>query len=256
LKTNTIKSILYIALILALPLTIYSQDINAMFREAQQLEEARKEPEALKKYQEIIKLQPAHLVSLCKVSELYCLIGSRQKEKQAKMQYYKTAKRYAETALKINPDYSEANFVMSMAMGRMALILNGQEKITAVIDIKRYAEIAIRNDPSNFKPYHVLGKWHYEVSSLNAFERMGVKLLFGGFPPSSFAESIKYYERSRTLNPAFALNYLELGRVYRKNNQPQKAIDVLQKLQSVPLKLAEDTRIKREGNEILKALQQ
>jgi hypothetical protein len=85
---------------------------------------------------------------------------------------------------------------------------------------------------------------------------MGVKLLFGGFPPSSFAESIRYYERSRALNPAFALNYLELGRVYRKNNQPEKAIEVLKRLQAVPLKLAEDTRIKREGNEMLKALQQ
>ena len=226
-----------------------------MFREAQRLEEGRREPEALKKYQEIIKLQPAHLASLCKISELHCLIGSRQKDKQSKMQYYKMAKQFAESALRINPDYSEANFVMAMAMGRMALILSGQDKITAVIDIKRYAEIAIRNDPSNFKPYHVLGKWHYEVSSLNTFERMAVKLLFGGFPPSSFSESIKYYERSRTLNPAFALNYLELGRVYRKNNQPEKAIEVLKKLQSVPTTLAEDTRIKREGNDMLKALQ-
>jgi tetratricopeptide (TPR) repeat protein len=239
-----------------MPYSSVSQDSGSLFHEAQRLEESRKEAEALKKYQEVVKAQPHHLAALCKVSELYCLIGSRQQQKQAKIEHYKTAKQYAEAALKINPNYSDANFVMSMAMGRMALVLNGNEKIKAVNDIKRYAETAIRNDPANFKAYHVLGKWHFEVSSLNAFERMAVRLLFGGFPPSSFAESIRCYERSRSISPGFALNYLELAKVYRKNNQANKAMEILKKLQSLPAKSADDARIKREGNELLNALQQ
>jgi tetratricopeptide (TPR) repeat protein len=242
-------------LLLALPYINSGQDSGALFIEAQRLEESRKEAEALKKYQEVIKAQPHHIPALCKVSELYCLIGSRQPQKQSKIQHFKTAKQYAETALKINPNHSDANFVMSMAMGRMALILSGNDKIQAVNDIKRYAETAIRNDPANFKAYHVLGKWHFEVSSLNAFERMGVRLLFGGFPPSSYAESIRCYERSRAISPGFALNYLELAKVYRKNNQVSKAVELLKKLQSIPPKTTDDARIKKEGNELLNALQ-
>jgi tetratricopeptide (TPR) repeat protein len=241
-------------LALALLTAGFSQDINVMYREAQRLEESKKEIEALKKYLDIIKYQPAHITALCKASELNTVIGSRQQEKEGKLQYFRTARKYAEAALRINPNFSEANLVMAMAMGRMAMLLNGSDKIHAVSDIKKYAEVAIRSDPGNFKAYHVLGKWHYEVSSLNAFERMGVKVFYGGLPASSFAESIKYYEKSRSLNPEFALNYLEVAKAYIENNQVDKAIELLKKLQTIPVKTTDDPKIKSEGNKLLKQL--
>ena len=234
-----------------MPFAVFSQEVNTLFREAQRLEESRREAEALKKYQEVVRTQPTHIAALCKISELLCIIGSRQTGKPAKLQYFRSAKQSAETALKLNPNHSDANFVMSMAMGKMALMLSGQEKIKAVIDIKRYAESSVRNDPSNYKAYHVLGKWHFEVSSLNTLERMGVKFLFGGFPSSSFAESIRCYEKSRSINPAFALNYLEAAKAYHKNNQDNKAIELLKRLQSLPVKTTDDPQIRKEGNQLL-----
>ena len=245
---------LFLFIGLALHCVTYSQDINVMFKEAQRLEEARKDIDALRKYLDILKIQPLNISGLCKASELHCMIGSRQPQKSNKLEYFKTARRYAEAALRVNPNFSEANFVMSMAIGRMALLLSGHDKIKAVYDIKKYAEIAIRNDPSNFKAYHILGKWHYEVSSLNAFERMGARVFYGGLPSASFAESIKYYEKSRSINPDFALNYLEVAKAYHKNNQDNKAIEVLKKLQTVPVKNADDPRIKSEGTKMLKEL--
>lgn len=235
--------------------TSNSQDAKALIKEAEALETAYKEADAFKKYLEVLRIQPDNLTALCKASELSCLIGNRQKSKATRLEYFKSGKKYAETALRVNPNYSEANFVMSMAMGRMALLLSGREKIAAVNDIKKYAENAVRNDPRNFKAYHVLGKWHFEVSSLSSFERMGARLLFGGLPPSSFSESIRNYEKSRLISPEFALNYLEIAKAYRKNEQENKAIEVLQKLQTLPVKNADDPRIKREGNEMLKELQ-
>lgn len=232
-----------------------AQDVNVLLREADHLEDLKKENDAYKKYLEILKIYPNHLPALCKASELCSMIGNRQAEKSSKLNYFKEARRYAETALHVNPAYPDANFVMSMAMGRMALVLSGREKIAAVNDIKKYAELAIRYDPKNFKAYHVLGKWHFEVSSLNSFERIAVKVLFGGMPPSSFNESIKCYEKSRLLKPDFILNYLEIAKAYRKNNQDAKAIEVLKKLQVMPVKMADDPRVKTEGYELMKKLQ-
>jgi tetratricopeptide (TPR) repeat protein len=255
LKTDYIIRSLLPIIFLGFSSSIFSQDFNTVFREAQRLEESGKEGEALKKYQEALLVQPSHIAALCKVSELQSMVGSRQADKHSKLRYYTMAKQTAETALKIHPDNAEANFVMSVAMGRVAQVASGQDKISAVMDIKKYAERAVHYDPANYKAYHVLGKWHFEVSSLNSFEKMGVKLLFGGFPPSSFAESIKYYEKSRSLNPAFALNYLEVAKAYHKNNQDAKAIEVLKKLPSVPAKTSDEIRIRKEGNAMLKALQ-
>ena len=254
LKNKFTISIVVLTLSLVFSRVTFAQDVHSLFTEAQRLEDNRKEAEALRKYLDVIKMQPAHLPALCKVSELYNIIGSRQRDKQSRLTYYKMAKKYAETALKINPRYSDANFVMAIAMGRMALILGGQDKITAVNDIKKYAEIAAITDPANYKAFHVLGKWHYEVSSLNAFERMGVKMLFGGFPPSSYHESIRNYEKSRTLNPGFALNYLEVAKVYNKSGQDKKALEILKKLQSLPVKSSEDPRIRKDAEQLIKKL--
>lgn len=226
-----------------------------LLREADHLEVLKKENDAYKKYLEVIKIHPNHLAALCKASELCSLIGNRQTEKSSKLKYFKEARRYAETALHINPAYPDANFVMAMAMGRMALVLSGREKIAAVSDIKKYAELSIRYDPKNFKAYHVLGKWHFEVSSLNSFERIAVKVLFGGMPPSSFNESIKFYEKSRLLKPDFILNYLEIAKAYHKNDQDAKAIEILKRLQVIPVKMADDHHIKTEGYELMKKLQ-
>jgi tetratricopeptide (TPR) repeat protein len=254
LKSNFSPYKLLLFFTLAFYIDGFSQDVNVLYRDAQRLEESKKDVDALRKYLDVVKYQPNHVAALCKISELNCLVGSRQQEKSARLQYYRSARSYAEAALKVNPNYSEANFVMAMAMGRLALLVSGSEKIHAVTDIKKYAENAIRLDNSNFKAYHVLGKWHYEVSSLNSFERIAVKLFYGGLPASSFADAIRCYEKSRALNPEFALNYLEVAKAYRKIKQDKKAIEVLKKLQTIPVTTTDDPRIKTEGNKMLQEL--
>ena len=248
------KSLVYIVFFfLVVPAVMTAQDITALQKEAERLEPASQE-ESYKRYQEILQLQPANINALCKSSQLCSSIGHRQASKSAQISYFKTARRYAETALRLQPAGSEPNFVMALAMGRIALISSGREKIEAVNDIRHYAEAAVRADNSNFKAWHVLGKWHYEVSNLNAFERTAARLLYGGLPPSSFQESIMYYEKSRTLNPDFALNYLELAKSYHRIDQNGKAIELLNKLMALNNKIQDDPQVKAEGRQLLKEL--
>ncbi|MDP4131106.1 MAG: hypothetical protein Q8939_13165, partial [Bacteroidota bacterium] len=155
----------------AFPSILLSQDLNPLLREAQQQESSLHENEAFLKYAEILKLQPNNLIALCKCSELSSRIGARISRKDKMQQYFIAAKNYASSALRVDPNSSDANFVMALALGRLSLIAGTRERIVLARDIKRYAEISIRLDPSNFKPYHVLGKWNYEVSDLNVAER-------------------------------------------------------------------------------------
>ena len=205
-------------LLLVLPVENFAQDVNALLREAQQLEESFKENESFGKYSEILKLQPVNLTALCKCSELCSRIGNRQNEKAKKTDYFRAAKTYANAAVRVNPNNSEANFVMAFALGRQTLISSGRERIAAVKDIRYYADLSIREDPNNFKSYHVLGKWNYEVSNLSLTERSMAKWIFGGLPKASLQDAITDFERSLALNPSFLLNYLELARAYSRNN--------------------------------------
>jgi tetratricopeptide (TPR) repeat protein len=240
-------------LIFALPLFCVAQDIAAIQREAEQLELTSDEA-AFKKYQEILHIQPVNLLAICKSSELCSAIGHKQTLKSLKIDYFKTARRFAEIALKLSPTSSEANFVMAIAMGRMALVLGGREKIEAVNDIKKYSELAIKYDPSNFKPYHVLGRWHYEVSNLGGLERTAARLFYGGLPPASLKDAIDNYEKSMSLRPDAMVNYTELAKCYIRNKQKDKAIALLNKLMAMTEKTPADVRVKDEGKRLIKEL--
>lgn len=249
------KYILIISLTLFSVPVAMSQDVNILIREAQKEEAVFREQEALAKYLEVLRYQPNHLTALCKTSELYNILGKRQQAKDKQKQYYLFAKKYAEQALRVNPNHAEANFVMSIAMGRMALISSGEEKIQAVREIRSYAEKCVRLDPFNYKGYHVLARWYLEVSDLNSLERWLVKVAYGALPKATLDEAIVYYEKSRSLNPGLVVNYLELAKAYNRKGQEAKAIEMLRTMEKLPNSAADDPKIKREGKELLKELE-
>lgn len=236
---------------LLVPLLTAAQGIDKLLQEARQYEVVFKENEALLKYLEILKIQPDHIVSLCKASELFSLTGKRQSSKEKQKEYYAAALKYAKLAYATNPTYSDACFVMSVAMGRLAMMASGQEKIDAVKAIKSYAEKAVQYDPSSFKGYHVLGKWHYEVSNLNSLEKWLVKVTYGALPEASLSKAIAYYEKSMQLNNTVLINYLELAKAYYKNDEEKKAIGTLEAIGRLPNTSGDDATIRAEAHKLL-----
>lgn len=239
-------------LLLILPFENKAQDLANILNEAKQLEAAFKDQEALDKYLEVLRYQPGNLQALVKTSELYSILGKRQSGKDNQKKYYNNAKTYAQKALQSNPNSADANFVMAVAVGRVALISSGDEKIKNVRDIKSYAEKAVRLDAANFKGYHVLGKWHYEVSNLSSVEKWLVKVSFGALPEASLEDAIRYYEKSKQLNPGFLLNYLELAKSYNRQDKVTKAIEYLEALLKLPDVTSDDATIRKEAQKLLK----
>ena len=243
--------ILPLILLFILPFETQAQDIGVLLNEASQLESRFNDQQALQKYSQVLRHQPNNLNALCKSSELHALLGRDQPTKEKQADHYKIARSHARQALKVNPNSSEANFVMAFALGRIALISSGDERIDAVKDVKAYAEKAIQLDPSHYKAYHVLGKWHYEVSNLNAVEKWLLKVAYGSMPASSLQTAIRNYEKSRQLNPGFLLNYLELAKSYHRNDQPKKAVDLLNVMMKLPRTSSNDETIKLNGKKLL-----
>lgn len=245
---STIGLVLFL---LILPFENNAQDINALLKDAQQLENAFKEPEALQKYLDVLRYQPNNLTALIKISELYSILGKHQGTKEKQKEYYRNARTYAQKALQVNASSSDANVAMALAMGRTALMSSGDEKIKAVKDIKTYSEKAVQLDPNNYKAYHVLARWHYEVSDLNSVEKWLVKVAYEALPKASLDDAIKYYEKSRQLNPSFLLNYLELAKSYHRKDNDKKARELLETMLKMPNKIADDANIKVKGKKLL-----
>ena len=128
----------------------YAQDPKEMVKDAIRLESTLRDEEALSKYKEVLLLQPTNIFAICRCSELCSRLANRMKSnKQLRDDYYAAARTYALTALSLNPKSSDANFVMSVVMGRVALTKSGKDKIAAAKDIKKYADLAVQYDPTN-----------------------------------------------------------------------------------------------------------
>lgn len=226
---------------------VSAQNYATLIAEADRLEAIPNEKAAFLKFKEALKLQPTSLYALAKCSELCCRVGGREKSTKLRDEYYATAQIYAETALKHYPNSDEANVAMAFSIAKSLMLKSGKEKIIAVKELKNYGDKAVSQNPKNFKAWHVLGKWNYEVSNLNVIERTAVKIIYGGLPPASLNNSIMYYEKAKSLAPNFTLNYLELAKAYNKNDETTKALTQLNYLLAIKNQTEDDPRIKDEA---------
>lgn len=249
------KQQFFIFLFLVSTYISFAQDVNYLMKEGEQLEKSMKDEEANKKYLEALTISPNDLKALVKTSEMNSIIGNRQKDNKKKIEYYSAARTYAESALKVKSTDADANYVMALAMGRMAMISSGKEKVKSVRDIKTYADSALAANPKHIRALHVLGKWHLEVTTLNFAEKAALKVIYGGLPPASLPLAILNFEKARGLDPWFVLNYLELAKAYKENGQSDKAIDILNKMIKLPPKTLDDPGYKAEGKKLLESLQ-
>jgi tetratricopeptide (TPR) repeat protein len=232
-----------------------AQDVGALIKEADRLEAVPDETAAYEKFKEVLKVKPTNLHALSKCSELCSRIGKRQKDHVLRDSYYTAAKIYAETALRIDSTNTEASCSMAIALGRSTMSKTGKEKMLNAKEIRKYIDISIKSDPNNFLAWHVLGRWHYEISSLNFLERSAVKIFYGGLPASSFQESVAAFEKSQALTPGFILNYYELARAYHRNGETPKAISTLKLLLTLPNHTEDDPAIKDDSKKMLALLE-
>jgi tetratricopeptide (TPR) repeat protein len=245
---------IFFLLLAAISLCTYAQTEQQLLTKAHQQEAAINENGAFETLKQVLRINPRNYYALWKISEYCSRIGNRQATKEKKQAFFNAGKAYAESAIKINPNGADGYYALAVAMGRYALAQSGKEKINAVKEIRSNAEKAIRLNPNHGRAWHVMGKWHYEVSNLGIMEKAGVRLMYGGLPEASLKESIQAYEKAKSLEPNFALNYLELAKAYNRNDETTKAIECLRKLPSLPNKTQDDTRIKTEGAALLKKL--
>ena len=232
----------------------FSQDVKALLNEGDRLELVPNQNAAFLVFKDVLKQQPNNLHALTKAAEICSSIGSRETNLNTRDNYFAVALIYAKTAYKLYPESDVANVTMAIVQGRIILLKSGKEKIAAVKDLKMYAEKAIAANANNFKAWHILGKWHYEVSNLTAFERTAAKLFYGALPASSLTTCIACYEKAKLLSSSFSLNYLELAKAYKRNGEKAKAIAQLNFLFTLKNVTDDDAKIKQEATVLLKKL--
>lgn len=222
---------------------------------ADSLYEAFEEKEALDRYLKIVERDPDHYKALWRASFLYSRVGNRLETEEKQKTYFNKAIDLAERALEIDSTHSQSNYVMSVAMGRKALISGARERVAASRAIKKYADRALEYNSGNAGAWHVLGRWHFKVANLSWIERMAANTLFGGIPGNaSNKKAAEAIEKAISLNEDYILYYRDLAKVYEAMGEEGEAIANCRTATGKPLLTPDDKRLKRECRELIDEL--
>jgi tetratricopeptide (TPR) repeat protein len=191
-----------------------------------------------------------------KATELTAGLGVKQTDKKLKKEIYEQAKTFAERALKANPESADANYVNALVALKMTEVETENKKLIADLkDARTFAEKALSINASHGKANYVLGKWNFDMVQFPWAKKAAVKVLFGGMPDGTIDNAFKYMEKSRTLEPYFVQNFLDLAKAYKYDYKPAKAIEVLNQLVKLPIRTSNDAAMKAEGKQILSEMQ-
>lgn len=243
-------------LLLVIPALVFAQSpqVSTLLQEGKNLDATAHEEDALLKYLDALKLDPGNYEAAWNSSYLYSRIGNRLADNGKKQQYFNLAKKYAQKALQLDSSDAESNYVMAVAMGRMALISPAKEKVAASRDIKKYSELAIQYNPNHAGAYYVLGKWNYEVANLNFAERTAAKYLFGGVPDGTLDYAIKDYLKAIKLAPDYILYYLDLAIALNEKQLTDETKKVLNQALELKPKTEDDPAYLKQCRELLATL--
>jgi tetratricopeptide (TPR) repeat protein len=236
---------------------LLGQSISSILQQAEQMERQLREGDAIRLYQSVLLQEPNQVIALYKLAELHTILGNKEThDKKNKKLMYETAYAFAKRAYAADSNRVETNYVMSMASGNLTDFESDNRKVVSYVrDVRIYADKAVNLQPNYGKAQYVLGKWHFEMVQLSAFKKAAVKLFFGGLPEAEIEKAIFHMERCRQLEPYWVSNYLDLGRAYKENRQPSKAIEILTLLQKLPNRTSADPILKAAGAELLASLQ-
>lgn len=235
---------------------LLAQDAPSLMEEGKKLEQKLKEAEAFDKYKQALQTGPPSIAGYVKLAELSMSIGGRQTDPLAKGKFYLDAKSYADAARQLDSTSADGFYILSAVYAKLAEM---EEKREAFVEDVRLAKLnvgkALAANPNLGKAFNVLGKWHYDVLTLNPVKKAALKVLYGGFAPASIDSAIDYLEKCKTLEPYYCLNFYDLGKAYNYNRQYEKAIAVLQQLAKLPTRRQDDPAIKADGAVLLQKLQ-
>lgn len=255
------KKIFFLLLLTAMMGVAHGQtkqaQIDELMKAAQSLRDKNNEAASIPKYEAVLKLDPGHYEALHSVSLMYSRVGNRfgNEDQAKKVEFFNKAKTYAEKAMQANPTDAEGQFVMAVAMGRMALISDAKGRVAASKDIKKYAEAAIRYNSKHAGAWDILGRWNIKVANLNFAEKAAANLLFGGVPEGASNENaISCFNNALTYKPNYILYLYDLATAYYQVKNTTKAKEYLNKVISQAPVTEDDPGIQKEAKMMLQTM--
>jgi tetratricopeptide (TPR) repeat protein len=212
-----LAAVSFAALVLAVPaLSAGAQSASEWISKGNAAYEARNATDALAAYDKALAAEPNNFDALWRASRSQVDLAAAETNADRRSAMYRTAQEQAAHAVQVNPGSADGHFVLSEALGRMALSLGARDRVKYAGRVRDQAMECLKIEPRHAGCLHVMGVWNAEVMRLNGLTRMIAKNFLGGqvFSEASWANARKYLESAVTVEPRRIVHRLDLARVY------------------------------------------
>ncbi|MEO7102606.1 MAG: hypothetical protein ABI311_04560 [Gemmatimonadaceae bacterium] len=217
---------------------------------------ARNAPEAIAAYDRAIAVDPNSYEALWRDARSQVDLATFDPDVDKRTALYKSAQEHAAHAVEVNPAGADGHFVLSEALGRMALTLGARDRVTYAGRVRDAALACLKIDPAHAGCLHVMGVWNAEIMRLNGLTRLIARNFLGGsvFGEASWANARRYMEEAVTNDPRRIVHRLDLAKVYRDMGLKPQAKKEFEAVVSGELIDYNDPQFKAEAAAALKKL--
>ena len=186
-------------------------EVDQILRDALAAEERFDTKTALALYLQADAAQPNDAAILQKISRQYSDLTIDTPDAAEQKRLCSIALQYSERAVALQPEDALNLASLAICHGKLGALSGVRTRVKNSRLVQQYAEQALALDPDCDYAHHVLGRWHYEVASLDAASRLVVRIIYGGLNGASSAEAVRHLQRATELAPDLPGHRLELG---------------------------------------------
>lgn len=248
-----IPLILVFCLLAAWPLSAQQPTFDQLLRNARSYDERNENQRALEILREAEKMRPDDPALLQLLAKQLSQLVSDAPTRREKLRLARESVAYAERAVKAQPNSAEARLSLAICQGRQAQFEGPGKKIELSKSLKSETEAALRLDPNNDYALHVLGRWHFEMATLNPTLRLLAETIYGRFPEASLDQAIIYLEKALAVGPPRVVHHVELGRAYIAAGRTEEGKKQIEKGLRLPSREKDDEETKSRGRAALRA---
>ena len=190
-------------------------------------------------------------VQLARLSRTWADAVDTAPNPEAKKNAARRAMDFAEQAVQAEPKNAQAHLALAIACGKWTDFVDSRTKLALSRQIRDEAEKAIALDPKLDLAYHVLGRWHLSVASVNPLLRFGARLTVGALPPASLSEAVRYLEKAAELSPKTIIHHQYLAIAYQALGKRNEAAHQWRIVLELPATDRGDEEAKREAHAAL-----
>lgn len=204
------KTVVFLLLLVAIAM---GQNADSLIDQAVYLYETRHEnaanlDESATILKDLVAGDPKNSRALYELSKVCYLMGDRVKEKGEKLEFYYKGRDYGRQAVELDDDSPEAHFWYMVNIGRVGQTKGVLNSLVLVPEVRKEIERVLELDPKHIGALDAQAMLYYELPGL-----------LGG----NLNKSIESLNKGIALDSNYALLYVDMGKVYIKKKDLEKA---------------------------------